>query len=49
VAVGIAATTVKGYEIFEEQFQALVDALRREAQPATPSIRAAATVAGGVS
>jgi cytochrome c biogenesis protein len=26
--VGIAATTVKGYEIFEEQFYALVDALR---------------------
>ncbi len=33
--VGIAATTVKGYEIFEEQFYALVDALRgAEAAPA---------------
>jgi len=27
--VGIAATTVKGYAIYEEQFAALVDALRR--------------------
>jgi cytochrome c biogenesis protein len=32
VTVGIAATTVKGFEIFEEQFQSLVDALRRTAQ-----------------
>jgi cytochrome c biogenesis protein len=31
-AVGVAATTVKGFEIFEEQFQTLVDALRRTAQ-----------------
>jgi cytochrome c biogenesis protein len=31
VAVGIAATTVKGFEIFEEQFRSLVDALQREA------------------
>jgi hypothetical protein len=30
VAVGLAATTVKGYEIFEDQFRALVEALRRE-------------------
>jgi cytochrome c biogenesis protein len=34
--VGIAATTVKGYEIFEEQFYALVEALRR-AEPAAPA------------
>jgi cytochrome c biogenesis protein len=32
-AVGLAATTVKGFEIFEEQFQSLVDALRRTAEP----------------
>jgi len=28
-AIGIAATTVKGYDIFEEQFQELIEALRR--------------------
>jgi cytochrome c biogenesis protein ResB len=27
--IGIAATTVKGYDIFEEQFQELIEALRR--------------------
>jgi hypothetical protein len=27
-SVGIAATTVKGFEIFEEQFRSLVEALR---------------------
>jgi hypothetical protein len=27
--VGIAATTVKGYTIYEEQFAALVEALKR--------------------
>jgi cytochrome c biogenesis protein ResB len=31
-SVGIAATTVKGFEIFEEQFGALVDALRGDLQ-----------------
>ncbi len=30
IAVGLAATTVKGFEIFEEQFGALVEALRLE-------------------
>ena len=49
VRVGIAATTVKGYEIFEEQFQSLVEALRREAQPPSAPRRAAVTVAEGVS
>ena len=48
VAVGIAATTVKGYEIFEEQFQSLVEALRREAQPPAAAPRATVTVAEGV-
>ncbi|HEV2641149.1 MAG TPA: hypothetical protein VGT98_00505, partial [Candidatus Elarobacter sp.] len=32
--VGIAATTVKGYDVFEERFRELVDALRRT-EPAT--------------
>jgi cytochrome c biogenesis protein len=32
--VGIAATTVKGYEIFEEQFASLVEALRQIEGPA---------------
>ncbi|MEO6990903.1 MAG: cytochrome c biogenesis protein ResB [Candidatus Baltobacteraceae bacterium] len=31
--VGIAATTVKGYDIFEEQFRALVEALERSERP----------------
>lgn len=30
-AIGLAATTVKGYEIFEERFRALVHALERDA------------------
>jgi cytochrome c biogenesis protein len=34
VAVGVAATTVKGFEIYEEQFQSLVEALQREARTA---------------
>ena len=34
--IGIAATTVKGYEIFEEQFYALVDALRGADPRAAP-------------
>jgi len=29
VQVGIAATTVKGYDIYEERFAELVNALRR--------------------
>ena len=33
VQVGIAATTVKGYDIYEERFAALVNALRREPVP----------------
>jgi cytochrome c biogenesis protein len=50
VAVGIAATTVKGYEIFEEQFQSLVEALRREANRPAVAVRApAVTVPEGVS
>jgi cytochrome c biogenesis protein len=31
LAIGLAATTVKGYEIFEERFRALVHALERDA------------------
>ena len=38
--VGIAATTVKGYEIFEERFNELVEALRRsEERPRTDAPR----------
>ena len=38
--VGIAATTVKGYEIFEERFNELVEALRRsEDRPRTGGTR----------
>ncbi|HEY0798282.1 MAG TPA: cytochrome c biogenesis protein ResB [Candidatus Baltobacteraceae bacterium] len=33
-AIRIAATTVKGYDIFEEQFGDLIEALRRSEQPA---------------
>jgi hypothetical protein len=33
-SIGIAATTVKGYDIFEEQFRDIVEALRRTESPA---------------
>jgi len=43
-SIGLAATTVKGYEIFEEQFAALVEALRHaqsghafQAKPSDPA------------
>ena len=43
--VGIAATTVKGYEIFEEQFEALVEALRTQlVEHQTPMKEAASPV-----
>ncbi len=32
--VGIAATTVRGYDVFEERFAELIDALRRDEPPA---------------
>ncbi len=35
--VGLAATTVKGYEIFEEQFRGLVTAFERDLEPAAPA------------
>jgi cytochrome c biogenesis protein len=36
--VGIAATTVKGYDVFEDRFREIVDALRRtEPPPPTPA------------
>jgi cytochrome c biogenesis protein len=35
-AVGLAATTVKGFDIFEERFRALVQALERDATGDTP-------------
>jgi hypothetical protein len=31
--VGLAATTVKGYDIFEDEFRELVSALERETNP----------------
>ena len=44
--LGIAATTVKGYEIFEEQFIALVEALRgTDAAPAGAAHPAGAVAA----
>ncbi len=41
--VGIAATTVKGYDIFEERFRELIDALRRSDEPPRPDASRTAT------
>ena len=35
--VGLAATTVKGYDIFEERFRELIEALRASERPSRPS------------
>ena len=35
--VGVAATTVKGYDVFEEQFRDLVEALRHATAPPPPA------------
>ncbi len=35
--IGLAATTVKGYDLFETQFQALVEELRSSLEPPGPS------------
>jgi cytochrome c biogenesis protein len=40
--VGIAATTVRGYDVFEERFREIVDDLRRT-EPAAPATEAGAT------
>ena len=42
--VGIAATTVKGYEVFEDRFREIVDALRRAEHAGGTTNRAAAPV-----
>jgi cytochrome c biogenesis protein len=42
-SLGIAATTVKGYEIFEEQFNALVEALKSAGRPGEPLARTTTT------
>jgi hypothetical protein len=36
--VGIAATTVKGYDIFEDRFRDIVDAFRRSPGPHEPQL-----------
>jgi hypothetical protein len=40
--VGIAATTVRGYDVFEERFAEIVDDLRRS-EPAPETTEAGAT------
>ena len=44
-SVGVAATTVKGYDIFEEQFTALVEALRESERPGPRAAAAAVPAA----
>jgi cytochrome c biogenesis protein len=45
-AVGLAATTVKGYDIFETQFRELVRALARETSPKDPPLGSAPAFQG---
>ncbi len=46
--VGLAATTVKGYDVFEDRFRELVEALRRGVQHGAAHGPAAAALPGPV-
>ena len=46
--VGIAATTVRGYDVFEERFAEIVEAVRRTEPPAPETEATTTPVLGGV-